>query len=645
MMSKSFHLGTKFKEKTYKRRDNDYCKGISTLIGAGILNFLVGAIFSLCTLSVYEISYIKAKGGSISIDHLTFYYPIEIIFQYISAFFSGKIYDDLGLHITNLIGTTILTLGYFIMYSSSSLLMDLSSMIVGGIGTGIILYPSTTNAIEWFAKHNGIIMGIMETMISLGSFFFAFIGEIIINNEKIPSHTDDNLYDYDIGKKIKLYLIIQIIALDCAFLISYGLMYEKEEDEEDILKDLDNETHVIRFETTTDINEHIEQNDEHFDVNIKINEKNNEEFNDSENKNQKEISEHSNVQKSEFESEKDKKPESEGEKKEEKIKNIINDELLDEKKELEEKNEEIKSMNKKENINIDKEKKLIEKNSSSENKQDNNNKSSKENNESKKNNDDKNNIKEEKEEPLLIKNLKENNSKLNRKSSSDDEEEEDSEEKKRILKQALKSKRLILFSAIVILQAPVANMAFSLYREIGEYYKIDLKYLQLVGSLYFIFECLSSFVFGLLCDYIQLKYLLFFINGVGTFVGFIYCLTFKNGLIFFLVQNFLSFSAGGYYPVKDCYLMKVFGIDIYIELSGYVSFLVAISVNLITPIAYFVQSELKEKGLADAAYWILFISFGVMNLIGLILNFFIQETPMIFDDNEEDIEANDVNQL
>ena len=632
MMSKSFHLSTKFKEKfkerIYKRGDNDYCKGISTLVGAGILNFLVGAIFSLCTLSVYEISYIKAKGGSISIDHLTFYYPIEIIFQYISAFFSGKIYDDLGLHITNLIGTTILTLGYFIMYMSSSLLMDLSSMIVGGIGTGIILYPSTTNAIEWFTQHNGIIMGIMETMISFGSFFFAFIGEIIINKEKIPSHADDNLYDYDIGKKIKLYLIIQIIALDCAFLISYGLMFEKEEDdEEDILKDLENETHVIRFETTTDINEHIEQNDEHFDANIKINEKNNEEYSDSDNKNQKEISGHSNVQKSELENKKDKKPESEGEKKEENIKNKINDELI------KEKNEENKSMNKEENINIDKEKKVIEKDTSNENKQD-NNKSSKENNES-----NKNNIKEEKEEPLLTKKQKESG-----KSSSDDEEE-DSEEKKRILKQALKSKRLILFSAIVILQAPVANMAFSLYREIGEYYKIDLKYLQLVGSLYFIFECLSSFVFGLLCDYIQLKYLLFFINGVGTFVGFIYCLTFKNGLIFFLVQNFLSFSAGGYYPVKDCYLMKVFGKDIYIELSGYVSFLVAISVNLITPIAYFVQSELKEKGLADAANWILFISFGVMNLIGLILNIFIQETPIIFDDNEEDIEAIDVNQL
>ena len=45
MMSKSFHHKAKFKERIYKLRGNDYYKGISTLVGAGILNFLVGAIF------------------------------------------------------------------------------------------------------------------------------------------------------------------------------------------------------------------------------------------------------------------------------------------------------------------------------------------------------------------------------------------------------------------------------------------------------------------------------------------------------------------------------------------------------------------------------------------------------------------------
>ena len=179
---------------------------------------------------------------------------------------------------------------------------------------------------------------------------------------------------------------------------------------------------------------------------------------------------------------------------------------------------------------------------------------------------------------------------------------------KKVLIAALKSRRLILFILIAIMEAPTSNMAFTLYREIGEYEKINVKYLQLIGSLYFIFECLSSFVFG-----------------VGTTVGLTYHLTFENGLIFFLVQNFLSFSAGGYYPVKDCFLMQVFGKNIYIELSGIVSFAVALTVNIVTPITYYVISSYEEK---EKAYLILFISFGSINLIGTILNCFLEETPI-----------------
>ena len=501
-------LEIRLKKFFLKFKDKNFVKGISTLIGASCVNFLVGAIFSLCTLSVYEVSYIKGLGGSIEIEHLTFYYPVEIFFQCISAFASGIMYKKLGLHKTNFIGVLILSFGYYLMYVSTNLKTDLISMIFGGVGTGIIFYPSTTNAYEWFKEHNGIIVGIMETMISFGSFFFAFIGEKIINKNEIPSNDKDNLYDLEIGKRIKIYLLIQIITLISAFMLSYILMFEKITNAHDYIFKNINNSELTRLEIKNE-----EEKDENPNSNVNLKDNTNST-----------------------------------------LRNII-------------------PIKKIQNTKIVKH--------------------------------------------VLIKNcMRKKNVKNNKKKEQNF---------KQMLKYALKSGRLILFSVIVILQAPVANMAFSLYREIGEYEKIDVKYLQLVGSLYFIFECLSSFVFGLLCDYIQLKYLLLFINGVGTIVGFTYCLTFKSSLIFFLVQNFLSFSAGGYYPVKDCFLMKVFGKDIYIELSGYVSFLVAFSVNLLTPITFFVISRMEEK---ETAYWILFLSFGALNLIGFILNLFLKETPI-----------------
>jgi len=530
-------MKSRFDKIILKFKDKYFVKGISTLIGASLLNFLVGAIYSLCTLSVYEISYIKGKGGKIEIEHLTFYYPTEIFFQCISAIISGAIYKKFGLHKTNLIGVSILILGYYSMYLSSNLIMDIISMVLGGIGSGIILYPSTTNSYEWFKDHNGIIVGIIETMISFGSFFFAFIGEKIINKEEIPSSEEDNLYDFQIGKRIKIYLVFQIVCLVVAYILSFILMHEKKNYNEEIIREiLDNSNNELENPDIKNFDPEKDDSEENIEIEPKQN------------------------------------------------KNI--DKLLNDKKNIEAINEIIN------NINLGKDKKdeIIPMKS----------------------------IVDEKSIRHILKmhNLKRNNINSNKKKDKNI---------KQMIKLAIKSKRLLLFSIIVILQAPVANMAFSLYREIGEYEKIDVIYLQLVGSLYFIFECLSSFVFGLLCDYIKLKNLLLFINGVGTFVGFTYCLTFKNSLIFFLVQNFLSFSAGGYYPVKDCFLMKVFGKDIYIELSGYVSFLVALSVNILTPITYLVLSKLENK---ELAYWILFLSFGSFNLIGFILNFFLEETPI-----------------
>ena len=506
------------------KKDKNIQRGLLTLIGGGILNFLIGAVYSISTLAVYEISYIKAKGGSIDIYHLTFYWPLEMFFQCIAAFLSGTVYKRIGLHFTNLIGLIILELGYLLMYFSKSLFIDLTSVILSGIGTGIILYPSTTNAIEWFKNRNGLIVGIMESMISFGSFFFCLVGEKMINKNGVESNDVDNLYDFEIGKKFKDFLIMLIICIIFGACLSFFLMREKKRSEQEDYYTFQKEMNNIRNELANK-----NQND--------INKQNN---NNNNNNNKKDL----------IEENKDNKENTNNKKVEELKDNQLKEE-----------------MNQKEN-------------------NDNNN------------NNNNNNI--NKNDETMI------NQKMLRKS----------------IKVSIKSRRLILFVVIVVLQIPVGSMAFALYREIGEYKKIDIKYLQLVGSFNFIMECLSSFVFGLLCDYITVKNLLFFINGVGTVFAFLYCLTFKNGFIFFLVQILLSFSSGGYYPVKDFFLLKVFPKEIYIELNSYVSFLVAISVNVCNSVSYFILSLVEDK---DKGFWILFTSFGILSALGFGLNFFTNE--------------------
>ena len=556
-------------------KNTNLTKAISTLIGAIILNFLIGAVYSLSTLAVYEISYIKGKGGSIDINHLSFYYPLEVVFQCIAAFSSGFIYKKIGLFGVNSLGVIIIGFGYTLMYFSESLIQDLVSMMLGGIGTGLILYPATTNCYEWFNKHNGLVVGIIESTISLGSFFFSFLGEKIINKNGEESNDITNLYDLEIGEKFKEFLIILIICLFFAYIISFFLMYEKKKIEQEsyytFQKEKENKENKNKVnENNNNNNNIISNNKEKKDIKDLINddkEKNDEKgINDSDIENQDKLGE-------------------------------LIDNNLDEKinpKEINEneKNNSINNINP--NINNDGSTQI---------------KSLSLTNEQKHN---------EKHIEINIKNQDINKDDKSKKSKKGKKQKEIKDQ----IKIAIKSRRLILFVIIVILQIPIGSMSFTLYREIGEYKKIDIKYLQLIGSFTFIFECLSSFAFGILCDYITIKNLLFFINGVGTIFGFLYCLTFNNSLIFFLVQILLSFSSGGYYPLKDFFLLKVFPKEIYIELNSYVSLLVALSINISTSLSYCLISLINDN---DLSFWILFISFGALSLIGFILNCFTNE--------------------
>ena len=543
-------------------KDKNLLKGISTLIGTGILNFIMGAVYSLSTLAVYELSYIKGKGGSVDIYLLTFYLPVEMIFQCITSFFSGTLYKKIGLHLTDFFGGIILLLGYIIMYFSINFFLDIISVILSGIGTGIILYPSTANAIEWFKNGNGLIVGIMESMISLGSFFYCFLGEKIINEKSVESNDVDNLYDFEIGQKFKDFMLILIICVILSFLLSFFLMKEK--------KKFDKENYYD-FQKENNSNNNLNVNQHNPNIKEGINDNNNDKKN-------------SNFKK----------------------------DLIEENKENNDVNDSIDTNDGKEENN-NKIEELIDPNEN------------KNNNINKKNEEEtvKQNLQQIQHQEIPVTNNELKNENNNKNSQSNKNKETQKQLKlKQAIKLAIKSRRLILFIIIIILQMPVGQMAFSLYREIGEYKKIDIKYLQLIGSFSFIFECLSSLVFGLLCDYVTIKTLLFYINGIGTFFGFIYCFSFKNSFAFFLVQILLSFSSGGYYPIKDFFLLKVFPQDIYIELNSYVSLIAAISVNIYNFLSYFILSLFDNK---DNGFWILFISFGFLSLIGFILNCFTNE--------------------
>ena len=126
-----------------------------------------------------------------------------------------------------------------------------------------------------------------------------------------------------------------------------------------------------------------------------------------------------------------------------------------------------------------------------------------------------------------------------------------------------------------------------------------------------------------------MKLILVTLGVANTTLIYTYCLTFTNDYAFFWSTNLQSFFNGGIFPFNDCYLMKVFGTDIYIELIGYISFVTTLFVVLLSPVAYLFETQLEVK---DNAFWILFTIFGTLNLISLVLSFFINPEPFNYDE-------------
>ncbi len=479
-----------------KLKDKNFLKGISSVIGACLLNFIAGGIFAVCQLFVYEISYIKAKNNNnITNDDEIFYYPIIKFLQHVFTILSGILYKKIGLHFTNLIGFITLFIGYLILYLSSSLTADIFSVIFAGIGTGIIYYPSTANACEWYVNHNGIIIGIIETMISLGSFSFNLLGEKIAEAKKHEYKSeneykiiyDDNpseiYYRLEVAEKFKEFMIYLLIFVVVFYLLSFALIFRKKEEE---FKDAKNiQVGLLQLE-----------NNENYDENEK----------------------------------------------------------------------------------------------------------------------------EYEEKPLEI-------------SDHNIEPEKKPRDFKKIFIGALKSKIFIMFAIVAVLEAPLSSMIFSLYRTIGLKKKINEMFLSTIGPINFVFECIGGFVFGLFCDYIPKKVLLLFIMGSDVIIGYFYCLTFNSSVLFFIFTNFCSFISGGFYSVKDFFLIKIFGVYIYVELIGFINLLSSIIViAVLTPLSY----HLNKTFSSESSPWIMFIIFGTCDLVGFIISLFIKDENFDYDKAMED---------
>ena len=242
--------------------------------------------------------------------------------------------------------------------------------------------------------------------------------------------------------------------------------------------------------------------------------------------------------------------------------------------------------------------------------------------------------KKKKDEKLLIIESSDERFSINQDIKENEDDKNDKNENKKKtksrkekIKMVLKSWKFWRYDIICITSSLISNIIFSMYRSLGETYQIDQNALQLLGILNSIIGFIFSFIIGVLCDYVNFKVLLFINNMLGACVGILYYHSFQDTLSFCILTLIISIQSSGYFCINEYHLIKTFGIDILVDLSGVISLTTGICIILLTIFTYLIEISIAEK---DLVYLIIYPVFGLINFIGVVLGIFENNEPFDF---------------
>ena len=192
--------------------------------------------------------------------------------------------------------------------------------------------------------------------------------------------------------------------------------------------------------------------------------------------------------------------------------------------------------------------------------------------------------------------------------------------KKSQVNKALYSKRSLKLFLMIFLFFPSINFINNTWRPIGIYYKIRTNYLQIVGALCSITGCLSSIVFSLVGDKLQFRFIFCLFGILLTINSFIFPLSFHNEILFILEVLVVAFSLNGFNIIIDPHLMKVFGMENFVEICGVIRSSSGIAEIFSVILAFYLENYFT--GSKDHAYkWMYFIS-GVSSFTSFVLSLF-----------------------
>ena len=206
---------------------------------------------------------------------------------------------------------------------------------------------------------------------------------------------------------------------------------------------------------------------------------------------------------------------------------------------------------------------------------------------------------------------------------------ENEDKKKSMIKKALYSQRTVKLFLMIFLLFPTINFITNTWRPIGIYYKIKTNYLQLIGALYSVTGSVSSIVFSLIGDKTKFKYIFCLFGILLTVTSFTFPISFSKDRLFVFDILIIAFTLNGFNIIIDPHLMKVYGMENFVEICGVIRSSSGIAEICSVILAFYLENYFT--GSKDYAYRCMYLISGFSGLISFVLGLF--ETDDKFDYN------------
>ena len=196
------------------------------------------------------------------------------------------------------------------------------------------------------------------------------------------------------------------------------------------------------------------------------------------------------------------------------------------------------------------------------------------------------------------------------------------------LKKAIKSKKFFIIFYIFFSSNLYVSILENSLRPIAIKVNIKTSNQQITTNVIVALNLILTPIFGVISDCVRFKITMTFINIIIIACSFIFCLVIYNDYIFILWTTSNAFVNSAIYTFIYEYILKIFGIKYFVEISGVIGFGYCLASILSSLLLYL--NEIIFKNHLILGYIIIYGLNGIINIVSFILTLIDNEKPFIY---------------